>query len=201
MSNLFIDIETIPGMTMPPFESIKAPSNYTKSETILKYQQDHQLEAYKRQALDSMQGRIICIGYSIDDHINISIGDEHTTLMDFASDIVSNYNPYQWIGWNISSFDIPWLWRKAIQHNIPALRNIIPHGNRAMITDLMRVWATDFKDYVSMSDCAQFLGIEHEGGNGSEIYDLWQAGDFDAIAGHCRRDIETTMKIYERIMG
>jgi predicted PolB exonuclease-like 3'-5' exonuclease len=197
--NLFFDIETIPSGVIPELDDIKAPANYKVEATIQAWRKENQIEVYKKQALNSMQGRIICIGYSFEGNFYISKGDEHSILLELAANICGNYDPYQWIGWNISSFDIPWLWRKAIQHNIPALRNIIPHGNSVMMTDLMRVWAADYKDYVSLSDCAKFLGIEHDGGNGSEIYDLWQSGNIDAIAEHCKRDIETTMEIYERI--
>ena len=68
-----------------------------------------------------------------------------------------------------------------------------------MTVDLMRVWASDYRDYVSLANCAKFLGIPHDGGDGSEIYDLWKANDMNAIAEHCKRDIETVKKIYQRI--
>jgi len=56
---LFIDIETIPGETMPDIEEVKlkAPKTMSKSETIDKWAAENQIEIYKKQALDSMQGR------------------------------------------------------------------------------------------------------------------------------------------------
>lgn len=204
--NLFIDIETIPGPNILSFEEIKIPGNISKPETIAKYQQEHQLDQYKRQALDSMQGRIICIGYQYGDYpVDAGCNDEGVLMLHLEEMLKTAQGDYSdsitFVGWNITTFDIPWLWRKAIQYDLPALRRLIPHGNSKLIIDLMKIWSAEYKDYVSLADCAKFLGIEHEGGNGSEIYDLWQAGDLDSIAEHCRRDVETTMKIYERIMG
>ena len=68
-----------------------------------------------------------------------------------------------------------------------------------MTIDLMKIWAAEYKDYVSLDSCAKFLGISHDGCNGGEIHDLWQSGDYDGISAHCKRDIETTRAIYKRI--
>lgn len=201
----FLDIETRSSDTMPPIESVKVPGNISKPETVSKYQQDNQVEYWKRQALDSMAGSIICIGYAFEDgpvttfcHV-----DEPTTMYLFASFVDELQGAYtetiSWAHWNGNSFDIPWLWRKAIQHNFPRLRNALQKDNRHFHADLMKVWAAEYKDYVSLANCAKFLGIEHEGGSGSEIHDLWQAGDLSAIETHCKRDLETTRAIYKRI--
>lgn len=205
---LFIDIETIPGETMPDIEEVKlkAPKTMSKSETIDKWAAENQIEIYKKQALDSMQGRIICIGLSFQDQTFVLGHDESTekgtlnelevSIKGFMDEIRS---PLVFVGWNISGFDIPWLWRKSCQHNLQDLRKVIPKDNRAAYIDLMKVWAADYKDYVSLDNCAKFLGIEHETESGSCVYDWWQAGEIDKITEHCRRDIETTIKIYERI--
>jgi 3'-5' exonuclease len=205
MSNLqlFIDIECIPSDIMPELASIKAPANYKDPDKILAWQKDNQLELYKKQALDSMEGRIICIGWYDDDCFQYCCSNEHINILALEDAIIKMQGQYiepiTFIGWNISTFDIPWLWRKAIQYNLPKLRNALPHNNKNMVIDLMKIWAADYRDYVSLADCAKFLGIPHEGGDGSEIYDLWKANNLEAIAEHCKRDITTCMEIYRRI--
>lgn len=202
---LFVDIETIPGEAMPELESIKAPANYKDPEKIKAYQKENQLEVYKKQALNSMEGQIICIGYKIDDdpiYCCLSEEGEVAILDEFQEAIKGfrgQYNePLIFCGWNIQTFDIPWLWRKSIQYGLTALRNSLPHQNPKMMIDLMKLWASDYRDYVSLADCAKYLGVEHEG-SGSEVYDMWKANDLLGIANHCRRDIETTIKVYERM--
>jgi len=202
---MFIDIETRASDTMPPIESVKVPGNISKPETILKYQQENQVEYWKRQALDSMAGSIICIGYAFEDGTVATFcnTDERQVMFNFAAfidDMGDAYNePITFVHWNGLSFDVPWLWRKAIQHGFSALRTALNKGNRHFHMDMMKEWASDFKDYVSLANCAKFLGIEHEGGAGNEIHDLWQAGDLAAIEAHCKRDLITTREIYKRI--
>jgi predicted PolB exonuclease-like 3'-5' exonuclease len=207
-NKIFIDIETIPSETMPKLEDIKAPANYKDEAKIKAYREENQLEIYKKQALDSMQGRIICIGVGHENNIQTITADnddEAAIVIAFSNLIWSIFlqireTPH-FVGWNIGSFDLPWLWRKAVQYNLPELRRLIPKDNRNLYTDLMKVWASDYKDYVSLSNCAKFLGIEHGTDSGADVYDYWKAGEIDKIFEHCRQDIKTTMEVYGRIYG
>lgn len=205
MKNIVVvDIETIPSASLPPIENFKAPANYKDETKIREYKEIAQFEAYKKQALDSMQGRIICIGYGYKGQVDILTLQPERDCIDLfyfrLKEIVDEIREAPtFVGWNIATFDLPWLWRKAIQYNNASLRSFIPKDNRNLQIDLMRVWAAEYRDYVSLDDCAKFLGIEHEGGKGSDVFDWWQAGEIDKIAEHCARDIETTMAIYERI--
>lgn len=205
-NKIFIDIETIPSLYMPSLEDMKVPGNMSKPETIQKWKEENQIEVWKAQALDSMQGRIICIGLGFDGQVECYdneneeqlINDIELTLLARRDEI--NEIPV-FVGWNITTFDVPWLWRKAIKYNCKGLRRIMPHGNRLLQVDLMKVWADEYKDKVSLDKCAKFLGIEHEGGKGSYVFDWWQKRDFTAINNHCRADVKTTMDIWERIYG
>ena len=63
-NKIFIDIETIPSETMPSLDDLQAPANYKDEAKIKAWKEANQVEAWKKQALNSMQGRIICIGWS-----------------------------------------------------------------------------------------------------------------------------------------
>ena len=116
--NLFCDIESIPGEAMPDVTEIKVPANYKDPVKIAEYQKANQEDQYKAQALDSMKGRIICVGYAVEEcGVMVITGDEIDTLnnLNVALQSHMSYNEsFTWIGWNIETFDIPWLWRKAI---------------------------------------------------------------------------------------
>ena len=200
---IFVDIETVPGEQIPSLDEISAPSNYKDEAKIQAYKEANQIELWKKQALNSMQGRIICIGYTIDDSPQMITGDEANILSLFESKISELFymNNYIFCGWNIGSFDLPWLWRKSIQHDLPKLRKMIPKDNRTAYIDLMKVWASDYKDFVSLDSCAKFLNIPHETEKGSSVFDWWQKGEIDKIADHCCKDILTTKEIYGRIYG
>ena len=150
-----------------------------------------------------MEGRIICIGCSYDSDVVTFDGDEQSILKGFSVHILNRMasilSPLVFVGWNISGFDLPWLWRKAIQYNLKDLRRCIPKDNRTLYIDLMKIWAADYKDYVSLDNCAKFLNIPHETEKGSAVFDWWQAGELDKISEHCIKDIETSMQIYNRL--
>jgi hypothetical protein len=204
---LFIDIETIPGEKMPELSEVKVPANYSKPETILKYQEEHLLDEYKRQSLDSMKGRILCLGWAVGDSkevgtVEVVTGDEKAILTQLEAVIFRDARfsgALQWCGWNVGSFDIPWIWRKSIQHGLDNLRRVTPHNNRLLTLDLMKIWASDFKDYNKLSSVAEFLNIPHSIITGADVYDLWKSNQMDAIVKHCKDDIETCIEIYKRI--
>lgn len=204
-NKIFIDIETIPSETMPSLDDLQAPANYKDEAKIKAWKEANQVEAWKKQALNSMQGRIICIGWSWNGESDTLVDpdDEESIINGLMLDIqkisLEIRSPLVFVGWNISTFDLPWIWRKSIQYNLPELRKAIPKDNRLNYLDLMKVWASDYKDFVSLDSCAKFLGIPHETEQGSSVFDWWQAGEIDKISEHCKRDIETTVEIYRRI--
>jgi predicted PolB exonuclease-like 3'-5' exonuclease len=206
-NKLFCDLETIPSATMPKIEDIKVPATYKNVDSIAKYQCDNQVEVYKKQALDSMQGRIICIGYAYNGIVSvISLEDEKETLELFYYRVKEIFDDIMetphFVGWNVSGFDLIWLYRKSIQYNLPELRALIPKDNKNLYTDLMLKWAGGYKDFVSQSKVAKFLGIPHDDSfSGSDVYDAWQAGDIDKIKNHCDDDIRCCIKLYERMVG
>ncbi|HLA29268.1 MAG TPA: ribonuclease H-like domain-containing protein [Syntrophales bacterium] len=203
---LFLDIESTPGPTRPLPEDIKAPGTMSKPETIRAYQEANVENEYQKQSLNSMKGEIFCVGLCLEGgEAQIIRGANERETMELlagAFDKIAGawHEPLHLVGWNIITFDMPWIWRKAIKYGLTGIRNAIPRGNPHLTTDLMKVWAADFKDYVSLASCADFLGVQHGGGNGSEIYQLWLMGDYEAIDNHCLRDIKTTMAIYEKMM-
>lgn len=204
-NKIFIDIETIPSETMPSLDDIKVPANYKDEAKINAWKEANQIESWKKQALNSMQGSIICIGWSWNGESDTLVDpdDEESIINGLMLDIqkisIEIRSPLVFVGWNISTFDLPWIWRKSIQYNLPELRKAIPKDNRLNYLDLMKVWASDYKDFVSLDSCAKFLSIPHETEQGSSVFDWWQAGEIDKISEHCKRDIETTVEIYRRI--
>ena len=206
MAEIYIDLETIPSGIMPELSDVKVPANYSKPDTILKYQLDHLLDAYKSQALDSMVGRIFCVGYAIGEFgevspVEVAIGDEFSILTQLETVLFTDprfSGSKTWVGWNLP-FDLTWIWRKAIKHGLDRFRKVIPKDNRQMTCDLMRIWASDFKDFIKMSDVATFLNIPHSSVGGSDVYDLWKAGNTEAIVKHCRDDVQCSIDIYRRI--
>jgi DNA polymerase elongation subunit (family B) len=209
--NIFIDVETIPvGDPVDPM-TLTPPGNISKQETIDTWYRDKApaiaQEKFLGRALDSMAGEILCIGYAVNDDPPCCLwSNEEEVLRAFEikiGEIQGQWRePIKFIGWNINSFDIPWIWRKAIKYGLTTLRGSINRDrNRGNSLDLMLTWATDYKNYTKLDDVAKFLGLSGKVGDmdGSKVYDAYLEGRLDDIAAYCRQDIEIVRGVYRKI--
>lgn len=214
---LFVDIETLPGPERPSPEDIEPPKNYKDPAKIRAYQQERVEEVYRAQALDSMKGRILCIGWAFDDEPAKSliigldgIDSEKELLSEFQVEFFENlgsvawsHTQPTWVGHNIHRFDLPWLWRKSLQNRAIQLAHLIPRGRYSnQVIDTAWLWAADYKDHVSLDAVAQYLGIgcKTDGVDGSKVFDLWQAGELQTIRSYCEQDVELARKVARFIL-
>jgi hypothetical protein len=207
----FVDIETLPAGELIKPETLECPGNISKPETIAKWYAEKApllaKEQYLRMALDSMAGKIFCVGWHCDGQGGvISAEDEFHTIYEFEALVKQIMDRYRisvpFVGWNARAFDMAWLWRKAVQYRCVYLRDAIRRDrHRGNVIDLMEVWQADFKDYRKMKDVAAFLGIEDRSGgiDGSQVYDLYQAGEYEKIREYCMGDVLTVRDIYRMI--
>lgn len=211
MKNCYLDIETRPaGQHINPKE-LTPPANMSKQDTIdLWYQEKAPviaLEKYRNRALDSMEGEILCIGYAFEDEPQCVYGStEETVLRVFGDELKRAGGEWKeqltFVGWNITAFDIPWIWRKAIKYGLKDLRNAFNRDRyKGNHIDLMLTWATDFKDYNKMDNVAKFLGLPGKTGDitGATVYDAYLEGRIDDIRDYCKNDVLTIREIYHKL--
>jgi hypothetical protein len=207
MPNVFLDLETIPGPYPPDLEAMKAkaPSNYKKPEAIQKWAEDNQEIEYRKQALDSLQGRILCIGYAIGNlpaeciMIRPEFPDEEDMMLYFSSFVRGLCGPL-WIGHGIKRFDIPWLGHRALKYRLPDLWYALPKGRYDHgCVDTHDIWQmTDYQGRYSLKGIASFLGLDCKTGmDGGQVYDYWQAGEYEVIRQYCIEDVETIRRVYQ----
>lgn len=214
MHNIYIDIETIPGPIIPSIEELmeKAPASYKKPESIRAWAEENQMEQYRKQALDSMQGEILAVGWAYNgDNAQCHIrgeGVDEFELLEMVQEAIVPAAKMQrglaptWVGHNVKNFDLPWLWRKCIKYGLYDLARVIPRGRYPKdVEDTMEMWAADYKDHVSLSKIAAFLGLEGKtnGLDGSKVYDAWKDGEYDRIAEYCIGDVELTREIHAKM--
>jgi hypothetical protein len=80
ISNIVVDIETIPGLDKPGPDDISVPANYKNPEVIEKYRTDPDRinELWIKQSLDFIRGRIHTIAWKINDEPTQSIWHDGT---------------------------------------------------------------------------------------------------------------------------
>ena len=196
---IHIDIETLPGESRPDPETLTPPSNYKSPEAIAKWRTENAEKVYRAQALDSMTGRILTIGYAIDDSdpVALTVGmtvETEAEALERLEDVIDPLpRPIVWAGHNVRAFDLQWLWRRAIRHDCARLAQTIPRERYSKnVIDSMELWAgPDYQARVSLDKVARFLGLgaKTEGMDGSKVFDFWQDGKLEEISEYCLQDV------------
>ncbi len=203
--NLFIDIETRPGVK-PDYKvtDVPVPKTYKKAESIAKYQEDNYeqwcLDQWHKQALNSMQGQVWAIGYAFDnDPVNVLI-DTEENMLKALNEAVRNLRSIKWIGHNVKGFDLVWLYHKAMQYNLEALRFAIPKERYSKaIYDTMEKWNPYKFDYVKLDDIARFLGLPVK--LDFNFAEMWINENAEEILhDYCKHDVELTRNIYYKMI-
>ncbi|WP_421901274.1 ribonuclease H-like domain-containing protein [Maridesulfovibrio sp.] len=214
MLNVFIDIETIPGAEKPKKSEISPPGSMKKQETIKKWfaeKGDAELEKlWRRQALESLKGRILCIAFAVEDHpVEILYGGAEEQLIRTFWTRIKKLNRYGdvvcWIGFNNRSFDMNWIYHRAVKYGLKDLAIQIPRKRYSdQIIDIREVWnGADYQAKGRQDEIAAFLGTKRKtkGLDGSRVFDLWRKGQVEKIGAYCGEDVESIRDEYRKLEG
>lgn len=213
---LYLDIETIP--TQSPdvramiAESVTPPARMSKPETIAAWEKNERSaaveEAIAKTALDGTYGHVCCIGVAVDDsdptaYMIEDVSDEARTINHVLNGIKAEARDLPVIiGHNVVNFDIRFLWQRAIILGVPMPhwfpRDPKPWGHD--VFDTMTAFAGQ-RGTIGMDRLCRALNVEGKGDiDGSMVGQLWEAGEYDAIAKYCMADVERTRAIHRRMM-
>jgi uncharacterized protein YprB with RNaseH-like and TPR domain len=208
---LFFDLETIPAdesvvdLVREQFERRSRSATSTRREVTL----DEYLHGT---SLDPNFGRILCIGYALDDQPATTIhGDrpsptgssgasahaERTLLQQFWT-VAAGATTL--VGHNAVSFDVPFLWKRSI---LTGVTPTIDLTDPTLIADTMLIWDMKMpRKHTSLDLLAKLLGIPTSKSemSGAEVYDYYRAGKLQAIYDYCQRDVEVTRAIYRKLV-
>jgi RNase H-like protein len=211
MKNYVFDIETVPLPTdqlqtmMPVFnpEEIKT-GNLVDQEKINakieKARADQFNRFMRRAALSALTGRVAMIGFRDETGTNSILDwDEKLIIADWLKFFESEIqHGGHWIGFNIASFDLPFLIRRAWFHRIPVPYGIV-RGRylTSFFTDLLHLWTgSEYSNQfeVSLDDLAQFFGAGIKSANGADFGELLRYKP-EAARAYLENDLEITWKV------
>ncbi|MBU2028659.1 ribonuclease H-like domain-containing protein [Patescibacteria group bacterium] len=199
MYKLYLDIETIPAgeehhgnlkMLHAKKEAKKEKGGEDFEQYLLKT------------SFDGSFGRIICIGYAIDNNPTECLCEENEAEMlrkfwELARDADL------FIGHNILDFDLRFIYQRSIVNKVlPSADLNFARYRNYPIYDTMREWVKWSMNSVGLEHLALALGIPSpkDGIDGSQVFDFYQKGKIKEIAEYCQRDVETTRAVYKRMI-
>lgn len=227
---LFLDIETVPAFlefshlptSLKNHWTKKAeriwPTNQSASTSVESSPED----LYRQRAgIYAEFGKIICISVGLLVHDggeqalrlkSFSGDDEKSLLYDFAQLLEKRFSdPNQLIiaGHNIKEFDIPYICRRMLVHQI-VLPEVLQIGGKKPwevkhLADTMEMWRFgDIKNYTSLDLLAAILDIPSpkDDIDGSQVGDVyWVEKDLQRIVNYCEKDVLTSANVFLRLQG
>ncbi len=227
------DIETLPTdreEVIQSFKSeiekekaqVKAPANYKDEAKIAEYIAGKHAEIdltlsdkIAKTSFNGLEGRIACIGWSIDG------GEpESTKASDTESQAIERFysavlkaterqrhdGQYQigcaFVGHNIVGFDLPFLKHRSIILKIKPPNSVIKAFEDKWgkeVKDTMLLWSSDPHKRGSMDRLCSAFGLQGKGGfDGSMVAETWLV-DPQKVIDYCKDDVRRTWEIYKRI--
>ncbi len=191
MTRLILDIETI-------------PADKSKKDLVEGLAKKNKEDAFKNSGLDGNFGRIFCIAYIKEppesNKASIIKGEEKEILKEFW-EIARDVDVF--IGHNVMDFDLKFIYKRSIIHNIRPTRQLNFARYRSMpIYDTMREWEKwSMGNVTSLDTLANIFNFKTSKDKmcGSEVYGKYLKKRFDEIYEYCKKDVELTRKIYYKM--
>lgn len=153
----------------------------------------------------------IVVGVKTNEGIQIKNldGSEQDQIKKFFEIVEKDYNKTAPIlcGHNIKNFDLPFIIKRALKYGIKIPQRLKAHGKKPRemenILDLFEVYKyLSFSGKGSLDLICNFLDIPtpKQGIDGSQVqkyFDDWKESE---ILEYCKRDVEATMKVYDKFL-
>lgn len=223
---LFLDIETVPehknfeDLSMVRQKLWEDKSAYKRRYEAKDGEEISAKDYYDHAGIWAEFGKIICIsvGYfniTAEDEREFRIksfyGDDEKELLEIFADLLNTYfnKPNKLIcGHNIKEFDVPYMARRLLIHQIklPQILNLfgkrpweVPH------LDTLELWKFgDYKHFTSLKLLTEILGIPSpkDDIDGSQVRGVYyDDGDLDRIAVYCEKDVIAVAQVLLRLAG
>lgn len=165
-------------------------------------------------------GKVICISvgfFTLENncyHLRLKSfynDDEAVVLSGFlelVNKFYTKYPRFQFAGHNIKEFDIPYICRRSVIHQLSLPQPLQLHGFKPWevpMLDTLHLWRFgDFKNYTSLKLLTAILGIptpkdDIDGSMVASVY--WKEHDLPRIAAYCQKDVAAVAQLVMRFKG
>lgn len=222
---LFLDIETV--SSKPEYDNLDEAFQelwQLKARSLSRGEDGEEPDfaaLYKtRAAIFAEFGKIVCISVGVvyrdkEDQLlkvrlkSFASENEKELLHDFSQMVFKFYNDpnkYGFCGHNAKEFDIPYICRRLVVHQLPLPTPFNISGKKPWetkhILDTMDMWKFgDRKHYTSLKLLAALLGFpspkdDIDGSDVGRVY--WEDKDLERLSLYCEKDVLATIQLYLR---
>jgi len=218
---LLLDIETTPAA--PTFDKLPERVKTLWLDKIAKTapESGDAGDAYAdRAGLYAEFGQIICISvgffyvernrYQL--RIKSFCDDDEKVLLNSFLELVNKFHikfpRFQFGGHNIKDFDLPFICRRSVIHQLSLPQPLQLHGFKPWelpVLDTMHLWRFgDYKHYTSLKLLTAVLDIptpkdDIDGSMVRKVY--WEEHDLDRISSYCQKDVIAVAQLLSRFKG
>jgi hypothetical protein len=220
MTPIAIDIETVPtreALDRPyPEADRQPPANYASPEAIYKWRQKDiaawESDRIKAYSLSPLSGRVVAVGVAHDppgdfaeevitDSLVARTEADEADLLRKLWARCASADPL--VTWNGMGFDVPFLLTRSAILGVPTPRQSLlkryashSHFDVKMVVN---GWDSYKSRGTTMDDWAKAFGLGGKSAHGSQVYEMYRAGDFGAIGAYAADDARLTLALYHRV--
>jgi len=211
MRKLFLDIETLPAE-----ESKMKTLRTLFDKKNPEFDKEKFDEFVGKTNFDGAFGRILCIGYAVDDDAPQNFYNENNEketlqqfwhLVDALSSPKSGYQGTDYgilfVGHNVMDFDLRFIYQRSIILNVkPSADLSFVRYRNYPIFDTMKEWVKWSNSSVGLEYLALALDIPSpkDGIDGSQVAQFFADGKVNDILEYCKRDVDTTRAVYRKMV-
>ncbi|MDR4492957.1 MAG: 3'-5' exonuclease [Nitrospirales bacterium] len=191
----------------PGEESLKTvPGDlFDYSEHEIRRQKEEEL--YQRSAFDGTFSRIVVIGLLVfsdemEPQESLSwYGENEAELLRRFWRKIGELRPSLWITHNGLGFDLPFLKKRSVIHQIrPPFELNLARFRTDPVYDTMAVWSNwDTRGWVKLDVLARALRVPTKSGSGAQVADMWVNQTGKNVALYCLQDTYVTYACYCRM--
>ncbi len=206
---LLLDIETTPAA--PAIEHLSEDMQQLWREKMAKTApvSGNEDSAYvDRAGIYAEFGKIVCISagfFSLENNryqlrLKSFYNDDEAVVLSGFLELINKfyakYPRFQFAGHNIKEFDIPFICRRSVIHQLSLPQPLQLHGFKPWempMLDTLQLWRFgDFKHYISLKLLTAVMGIDTpkddiDGSMVGKVY--WEEKDLERIAAYCQKDV------------
>jgi len=218
---LLLDIETTPGVSS--FDQLPERMKSLWLDKIAKTAPESAdgEEAYSdRAGLYAEFGKIVCISvgffYVENNRYQLRMksfcDDDEKVVLNSFLELINKFHikfpRFQFAGHNIKEFDLPFICRRSVIHQLSLPQPLQLHGFKPWelpMLDTMQLWRFgNYRDYTSLKLLTAVLDIptpkdDIDGSMVGKVY--WEERDLERISSYCQKDVIAVAQLVLRFKG